>query len=69
MRFIWNEAKRRANLQDHEIDFVDAERVFSGQQLSKTPASPMMSNALSPLGYWTECRFQSFIRNPSKKFA
>src|ERR1017187_3461702 len=30
MRFIWHEAKRRANLQDHEIDFVDAERVFSG---------------------------------------
>lgn len=30
MRFIWDEAKRRANLRDHEIDFVDAERVFAG---------------------------------------
>ena len=30
MRFIWDEAKRRSNLRDHEIDFVDAERVFAG---------------------------------------
>ena len=30
MRFIWDEAKRRAHLRDHEIDFVDAERVFGG---------------------------------------
>jgi uncharacterized protein len=30
MRFSWDEAKRRANLRDHEIDFVDAEQVFSG---------------------------------------
>lgn len=30
MRFIWDEAKRRTNLRDHEIDFVDAERVFAG---------------------------------------
>ena len=30
MRFIWDEEKRRSNLRDHEIDFVDAERVFAG---------------------------------------
>jgi uncharacterized DUF497 family protein len=30
MRFIWNEAKRRSNLRDHEIDFADAEQVFAG---------------------------------------
>lgn len=30
MRFIWNEAKRRSNLRAHEIDFLDAERVFDG---------------------------------------
>jgi uncharacterized DUF497 family protein len=30
MRFIWDDAKRRSNLRDHEIDFVDAERVFAG---------------------------------------
>jgi hypothetical protein len=30
MRFTWDETKRRANLKDHEIDFVDAERVFAG---------------------------------------
>ena len=32
--FIWNEAKRRANLRKHGIDFGDAERVFSGFTLT-----------------------------------
>src|ERR1700680_2593351 len=30
MRFVWDKAKRRSNLRDHEIDFVDAEQVFTG---------------------------------------
>src|ERR1700680_544147 len=30
MRFVWDKAKRRSNLRDHEIDFIDAEQVFSG---------------------------------------
>ena len=30
MRFTWDETKRRANLKDHEIDFIDAEQVFAG---------------------------------------
>lgn len=30
MRFTWDEAKRRRNLKDHGLDFVDAERVFDG---------------------------------------
>jgi hypothetical protein len=30
MRFTWNETKRRRNLRDHAIDFVDAPRVFEG---------------------------------------
>ena len=30
MRFTWDEAKRKRNLKDHGLDFVDAERVFSG---------------------------------------
>jgi hypothetical protein len=30
MRFAWDGTKRRANLKDHEIDFIDAERVFAG---------------------------------------
>ena len=30
MRFTWNEAKRKRNLKDHGLDFVDAERVFEG---------------------------------------
>ena len=30
MRFIWDEAKRQANLNKHGVDFTDAERVFAG---------------------------------------
>ena len=30
MRFTWDEAKRKRNIQDHGLDFVDAEDVFSG---------------------------------------
>lgn len=30
MRFSWSEAKRRSNLSDHGLDFVDAPRVFDG---------------------------------------
>ena len=30
MRFTWDEAKRRANLRDHGLDFVDAASVFEG---------------------------------------
>jgi uncharacterized DUF497 family protein len=30
MRFTWDETKRRSNLRDHAIDFVDAEQVFAG---------------------------------------
>jgi uncharacterized DUF497 family protein len=30
MRFTWRESKRRLNLRDHGLDFVDAPRVFEG---------------------------------------
>ena len=30
MRFSWDESKRRLNLKDHGLDFVDAPRVFEG---------------------------------------
>jgi uncharacterized DUF497 family protein len=30
MRYIWDEAKRQANLSKHGLDFADAERVFAG---------------------------------------
>jgi len=30
MRFSWDEKKRRSNLKDHGLDFVDAPRVFEG---------------------------------------
>ena len=30
MRFSWSGAKRRSNLSDHGLDFVDAPRVFEG---------------------------------------
>ena len=30
MRIVWDEAKRRANLRKHGLDFVDAATIFSG---------------------------------------
>ncbi len=30
MRFSWDERKRRLNLKDHGLDFVDAPSVFEG---------------------------------------
>jgi hypothetical protein len=30
MRFTWSEAKRRLNIEQHGLDFVDAPRVFEG---------------------------------------
>lgn len=30
MRFVWDEAKRQANLEKHSFDFVDAPEVFAG---------------------------------------
>jgi uncharacterized DUF497 family protein len=32
--FAWDEAKRRANLKKHGIDFTDAEKIFSGVTLT-----------------------------------
>jgi uncharacterized DUF497 family protein len=32
--FTWDEAKRRANLRKHGIDFMDAERIFRGFTLT-----------------------------------
>lgn len=30
MRFIWHKPKRQTNLKKHDVDFADAERVFTG---------------------------------------
>ena len=30
MRFTWDGTKRKRNLKEHGLDFVDAERVFAG---------------------------------------
>jgi uncharacterized protein len=30
MRYEWDEVKRKENLKEHEIDFVDTEKVFKG---------------------------------------
>jgi uncharacterized DUF497 family protein len=30
MRYLWDEAKRQANLKKHGLDFADAEKVFAG---------------------------------------
>ncbi len=34
MTFLWDEAKRQANLQKHRLDFQDAKSVFSGVTLT-----------------------------------
>jgi uncharacterized DUF497 family protein len=30
MLFTWDEAKRQSNLQQHGLDFADAEKIFAG---------------------------------------
>jgi uncharacterized protein len=30
VQFTWNEAKRKANILNHGLDFVDAQEVFAG---------------------------------------
>lgn len=37
MRFEWDEAKRRSNIRDHEIDFaaVENEQVFAGETVTR----------------------------------
>jgi uncharacterized protein len=37
MRFEWDEAKRRANLRDHQIDFVAVvtEKIFEGETVTR----------------------------------
>ena len=30
MRFTWDEVKRRRNLKEHGLDFLDAKQVFDG---------------------------------------
>ena len=30
MRYTWDKVKRKRNLKDHGLDFVDAKRVFEG---------------------------------------
>lgn len=34
MQFTWDEQKRLSNLQKHELDFAEANQVFSGQTQS-----------------------------------
>lgn len=31
MEFEWDEAKRRANIREHKVDFVDAAQIFDGR--------------------------------------
>lgn len=34
MRYEWDEAKRRSNIQKHGIDFIGVERVFAGRTIT-----------------------------------
>jgi uncharacterized DUF497 family protein len=34
MKIAWHEAKRQQNLRDHQLDFVEAHRVFAGPAIT-----------------------------------
>jgi len=38
MRFEWDEAKRRRNLENHGIDFIRAQEVFDGRPALTHPS-------------------------------
>lgn len=59
MRFTWDETQRRVNLKDHEIDFVDAERVFAGLTVTfETIGTLIMSNASLRWDCWMEIQYR-----------
>lgn len=34
MKFIWDEAKRKSNVNKHQLDFADASQVFAGDTVT-----------------------------------
>ena len=69
MRFLWDEPKRLSNLLDHEIDFVDAERVFAG--LTSTFEDDRFAygeRRFVTLGL-LDGVYQLYTRNPTRKSA
>ena len=50
MRFTWSEAKRRANLKKHRLDFGDAPRVFDGPTFTYPDAGEYAEQRFVTLG-------------------
>jgi len=69
MRFSWDEKKRRLNLKDHGLDFVDAPRVFEGPTFTfEDDRFAYDEQRLVTLGCWVESPFPSFIPSRSREF-
>ena len=63
MRYTWDEAKRIANLHDHGIDFVDAEKVFASLTFTyEDDRFPYGERRFDTSGYWQQYRFPLFTR-------
>src|SRR5262245_39319742 len=45
MEFEWDERKRRTNLRDHKVDFVDAAQLFDGRPTFTYHSPAMMKTA------------------------
>ena len=39
MQFEWDEAKRRSNIEKHDLDFRDVEALFDGRMIMTRPSS------------------------------
>ena len=68
MRFTWHEKKRRTNLKDHGLDFVDAPRVFEGPTFTfEDERLTTQRSVLSRLVSWEMSLFQSCIPKVNPK--
>ena len=50
MRFTWDEAKRKANLEKHGLDFADAHRVFEQPVVEFDDTRPLRRAATYCIG-------------------
>ena len=51
MEFEWHERKRRQNIQNHGIDFVDAQSVFDGRPTVTSPSFRRGEQRYASIGY------------------
>ena len=51
MEFEWHERKRRQNVQNHGIDFVDAQLIFDGRPVVTSPSFRQGERRYASIGY------------------